>query len=104
MQKLFILGAVLLLAGCTQQTLDNREPLTVNYQCENAPPVSVTFFANEERAQLTQGENSFNLAQEVSASGFIYSNGRYTIRGKGDELTLEVGRMMPINCSAVPAL
>ena len=104
MQKLYTLGAVLLLAGCIQQSIDNLDPVTVNYQCENAPPVTVTFIADEERAQLTRGEDSFNLPQEVSASGFIYSNGRYTIRGKGDELTLEVGRMMPINCSAVPAL
>ena len=43
-----------------------------------------------------------DLAQQRSASGFIYSNGPNTIRGKGDALTIEIGRMVPIQCQATP--
>ena len=40
------------------------------------------------------------LQQQRSGSGFLYSNGPNTVRGKGNELTLEIGRMAPIACKA----
>jgi membrane-bound inhibitor of C-type lysozyme len=44
--------------------------------------------------------NAIELQQMPSASGFVYSNGPNTVRGKGNELTVEIGRMVPIQCVA----
>ena len=43
---------------------------------------------------------TIELQQQPSGSGFIYSNGPNTIRGKGNDLTVEIGRMVPIQCKA----
>jgi hypothetical protein len=48
---------------------------------------------------MRNGEN-IPLSQQPSGSGFMYSNGPNTIRGKGNDLTVEIGRMVPIQCSA----
>ncbi|MGE5621895.1 MAG: MliC family protein [Bacillota bacterium] len=40
------------------------------------------------------------LRQQISGSGFIYSDGSTVVRGKGDELTVEAGRMAPVRCVA----
>jgi membrane-bound inhibitor of C-type lysozyme len=47
---------------------------------------------------LTRGEDVTSLPQLPTGSGFHYSNGRIGIRGKGNELMLEIGRMAPIPC------
>lgn len=49
---------------------------------------------------LVRGGRTLELQQQPSGSGFIYSNGPNTVRGKGDELVLEIGRMAPIRCLA----
>ena len=49
---------------------------------------------------LVRGGRTLELQQQPSGSGFVYSNGPSTVRGKGDELTLEIGRMAPIACRA----
>jgi len=47
-------------------------------------------------------QSEISLPQQPSGSGFIYSNGPNTIRGKGNALTVEIGRMLPIQCQARP--
>ena len=39
---------------------------------------------------------------QPSGSGFAYGDGRHNLRGKGDALTLEVGRRVPLQCMAQP--
>lgn len=76
--------------------------IKVDFACTNGESLSVRFIQDRELAVLTRQGDSIELQQQPSGSGFIYSNGPNTIRGKGNDLTVEIGRMMPIQCSAVP--
>jgi membrane-bound inhibitor of C-type lysozyme len=40
------------------------------------------------------------LQQQQAASGFNYSSGPITVRGKGDDLIIENGAMAPLKCHA----
>lgn len=72
----------------------------VAFTCEGGEALVVRFHPGEERAVLVRNGDEIELRQQVSASGFIYSNGPNTIRGKGDDLTVEIGRMVPLQCKA----
>lgn len=98
---LIALLTVLVAAACS--TAPSRSSFhDVAFSCANGESVSVRFFPDEERAVLSRHGQDIELAQQRSASGFIYSNGPNTIRGKGDALTIEIGRMVPIQCQATP--
>lgn len=73
----------------------------VDYQCDHGQSVRVTYVIDKETAQLERNGTTLELQQQPSGSGFIYSNGPNTIRGKGSDLTLEIGRMVPLQCKAV---
>ncbi|APB33408.1 hypothetical protein GlitD10_1088 [Gloeomargarita lithophora Alchichica-D10] len=72
----------------------------VAFSCTNGESVSVRFSPANSTAVLIRNGENIELQQQPSGSGFIYSNGSSTIRGKGDDLTIEIGRMMPIQCKA----
>ncbi|MEO6169948.1 MAG: MliC family protein [Lysobacter sp.] len=72
----------------------------VAFGCDNNESMTVRFVTSREVAILMRNGESFELKQQPAASGFLYSNGPNTIRGKGDALTVEIGRMMPIQCKA----
>lgn len=72
----------------------------VRFLCNNGQNLAVRFAQDAERAVLTRNGQSITLQQQPSASGFVYSNGANTIRGKGDHLTVEIGRMVPLHCQA----
>ncbi len=72
----------------------------VAFSCTNGESISVRFSPTKHTAILTRHGNNIELQQQPSGSGFIYSNGPNTIRGKGNELTVEIGRMVPIHCKA----
>ena len=90
-------------AGCVSTvppsggSADTRD---VAFGCDNNESMSVRFVTSREVAVLTRNGESIELKQQPAASGFVYSNGPNTIRGKGDALTVEIGRMMPIQCNA----
>lgn len=72
----------------------------VTFSCDNNETLSVRFITSREVAILMRNGDAIELKQQPSGSGFIYSNGPNTIRGKGDDLTVEIGRMVPIQCTA----
>ncbi|MBS0405226.1 MAG: MliC family protein [Proteobacteria bacterium] len=72
----------------------------VAFACTNGEELSVRFFLAQGRAVLLRQGQSIELPQQPSGSGFIYSNGPNTIRGKGADLTVEIGRMVPLQCKA----
>ena len=76
------------------------EVRNVAFQCSNGETLSVRFYPTEERAVLVRHGQEIALKQQPSGSGFIYSNGPNTIRGKGNALTVEIGRMVPLQCEA----
>ena len=69
-------------------------------QCSRGDTVTVRYHTAEERAELVRQGQAISLKQQPSGSGFIYSNGPHTIRGKGNALTVEIGRMVPLQCQA----
>ena len=72
----------------------------VAFTCANGESISVRFSPANSNAVLIRGGQGIELPQQPSGSGFVYSNGPNTIRGKGLDLTVEVGRMVPIQCKA----
>lgn len=83
------------------QTAADAGADTVEYSCRGQQNIKVTYYANEGKAVLHRHGSSIELQQQRTGSGFAYSNGPNTIRGKGKELRLEIGRMVPIICQAV---
>lgn len=72
----------------------------MQFKCSNGEQIEVRFFPAQGVGVLVRGGNAIELQQMPSASGYVYSNGPNTVRGKGNELTVEVGRMVPIQCVA----
>lgn len=58
------------------------------------------FFPAQGVGVLVHGDRTWELQQQPAAYGFLYSNGPNAVRGKGDELIVEVGRMVPLKCQA----
>ena len=77
---------------------DAVEVIPARYACDNGEKIDVRFFPQKSLAVLVRNKRSLELPQQVSGSGFIYSNGRPTVLGKGDDLTLDIGRRAPISC------
>lgn len=99
---MFFLLALCLLTACAHQPQKNESShvSSVSYTCITGEKLEVRFFPLQGVAVLVRNNRTMELQQQPSGSGFIYSNGRHTIRGKGNELLLEIGRMVPIRCVA----
>jgi membrane-bound inhibitor of C-type lysozyme len=110
-QFLFILFLIVGLQACTPETRveddaeiqsDSAELYTqVLFECVDNLPVTVRFYKRSERAVMIRNNDEIELKQIPTASGFSYTNGPYSIRGKGDDLVLNIGRMSGINCLAM---
>jgi membrane-bound inhibitor of C-type lysozyme len=72
----------------------------VQFACDNGQAIEMRFFPLQGVGVLVRDGQTMELQQQPAASGFVYSNGPTTVRGKGDELALEIGRMRPIACRA----
>ena len=94
--------AACLLSACTDTATHANSPdvREVFFSCGNGESVAVRFFPAQGVAVLVRDGQTIELQQQPSGSGFIYSNGPNTIRGKGDDLTVEIGRMVPVQCKA----
>jgi membrane-bound inhibitor of C-type lysozyme len=77
----------------------------VKYTCNRDTTLSVSFTApeSESNKKITIingfGKQAIILPNVAVASGFLYSNGKYSLRGKGKQASWTVGRMVPFRCS-----
>lgn len=77
----------------------------VKYTCDRNTTLSVNFTSTtgEESKNIAIingfGDQAIILANQETKSGFLYSNGRYTLRGKETQASWTVGRMAPVKCS-----
>lgn len=71
----------------------------VRYSCERGGPLEVEYTGGESAIVYRDG-TTVKLLQAPVASGFHYTNGKLGIRGKGNDVMLEIGRMAPIPCHA----
>ena len=114
----FICITACLLTNCTTNP---KTPKNVHYECDRGSQLNVTF-TEKGVTTIRGGRNSMpryeikNVAANVTladgsviilpvqkvASGFMYSNGKYTLRGEGDEAMWAVGRMLAERCKAQP--
>lgn len=79
----------------------DTDRIEATFDCDNGVVLEVTFDNAKDVAIVsTEGMEPQSLPIGMSGSGYYYSNGRYGLRGKGDEATWEVGRMAPVNCKA----
>lgn len=72
----------------------------VRFVCENGEALEMRFFPLQGVGVLVRNGETIELQERPVASGFLYSNGPLAVRGKGDELMLEIGRRVPIRCQA----
>jgi membrane-bound inhibitor of C-type lysozyme len=98
------LGAlcVVFFAGCSP-SVHQGEPTgerRVQYICDNGEHVERRLFPLQGVGVLVRNDKPMELQQQPAASGFRYTNGPNTVRGKGGELSVEIGRMVPIRCMA----
>ena len=99
-----VIAAFVATIGCACTSTVTRDDASndreVAFSCANGESLSVRFLTAQAVAVLVRNGKSIELQQQPSGSGFIYSNGPNTIRGKGNDLTVEIGRMVPIQCKA----
>ena len=94
----YIVG-ILLLSACAHKPSHGNELQRVQYRCgQSAGTLVMHYFPYQSHADLVYQGVTHRLLQQSAASGMWYSNGKYSVRGKGSELWLEVGRSAPIYC------
>ena len=75
--------------------------IRTNFACDNGERVSLRSFPQQGIAVLERGGQSTELQQQRVGSGFHYSNGQTSVRGKDGEMTMTVGMMAATQCRAV---
>jgi len=77
----------------------------VKYTCNRNTTLSINFIStpneSNKRTAIINGfgKQAIILPNKKVTTGFLYSNGKYTLRGEGQHATWTVGRMVPIQCS-----
>jgi membrane-bound inhibitor of C-type lysozyme len=77
----------------------------IKYACSRDTTLSINFISTGKESNKSTaiidgfGKQAIILPNKTVASGFLYSNGKYTLSGKGDHATWTVGRMVPFQCS-----
>ncbi len=95
--------AAMLLAGCATTkppTTPPQDERRVTYGCDRGPDLTVVYTEGQASIIGSDGSAAVVLPQRPSASGFWYETPTHSIRGKGDEVTYTVGRMVPMSCKA----
>ncbi|MDN3921192.1 MliC family protein [Roseateles violae] len=90
-----------LLAACAAPTPPGEAAgeRRVHYACANGESLEMRFLGAQGIGLLLRQGETIELRQQVAGSGFLYANGPTTVRGKGSELIVEIGRMAPITCT-----
>ncbi|MBM9535861.1 MliC family protein [Desulfobulbus alkaliphilus] len=94
----------LLAAGCTSTpsiSTSSTEVQEVRFNCTDGQSLAVRFFPAQGVAVLVRNRETMELHEQVSGSGFIYSDGSTAIRGKSNDLTVEIGDQVPLRCMAL---
>ena len=96
--------AALVCAGCettpSSTRIEKPQPgeRRAQFACRDGTNVEMRFFDAKRLAVLIRDGRAVELQQQASGSGFVYSNGPTTVRGKGREIMLEADRAEPLRC------
>ncbi|MGR6840354.1 MliC family protein [Aliivibrio wodanis] len=107
MEKIFTFSVLGLLAGCSATMPDMGTAQPIHYQCDNDRNFQITF--NKDKALLQLPKEDYALKRAVSASGmkYISDDGMPDIsttiifQGKGNEASLDLGRVLLKNCTVM---
>jgi len=96
--------ALLALPGCMMErpTPMPTPERRVTYSCDRGPGLTVVYERRAARIVTPGDDRGILLPQKRSGSGFFYQSATHSIRGKGDEITYTVGRMVPMTCRSGP--
>jgi membrane-bound inhibitor of C-type lysozyme len=76
-----------------------KKAITAKYYCNKGLTLKVVFQGN--KAVVTpKGGKTVTLPQGMSADGFYYVKGKYSLRGRGDDATWSAGFSKPYSCTA----
>ncbi|PZQ60953.1 MAG: hypothetical protein DI570_13340 [Phenylobacterium zucineum] len=96
MRLIVALSVAVILAGCASTKSEGRR---VTYACDRGPGLAVVYTEGVARIEASDGV-AIVLPQRPAASGTWYENATHSLRGKGDEVTYTIGRMVPMQCKA----
>ena len=88
-----------------EENAQKTSTIPVKYTCTRDTQLSVTFTASNSESDKKIaiingfGEQAIIIPNVAVASGFLYSNGKYSLRGKGKQASWTVGRMTSFQCS-----
>ena len=68
--------------------------------CDNDEKLVVRFFPEQGIAVLVRADQNIELNKEPADSGVRYSNGTTTLTGEGNDYTVQIGMMTPMQCVA----
>lgn len=92
--------AALSLAACATTTDPAASERRIAYSCDNGDDLLVVYAGDVARIEEPD-RAPIVLRQEPAGSGVSYTSATHTIRGKGDEITYTIGRMVPTTCKEV---
>ena len=114
-QILIIIASVFLFGCADSPSLTTTNKTNINnsktktshlkYTCARGAKLSINFTStnnkNDKAIAIINGfgKQTLILPNKEVASGFLYTNGKYTLRGIGNQATWTVGRMTPFPCS-----
>jgi len=75
------------------------EAITAKYHCKKGPSLKVVFRGGK-AAVTPKGGQTVILDQGMSADGFYYARGKYSLRGRGNTATWTAGKAKPLACIA----
>ena len=77
----------------------DAKPIKAKYYCSKGQSLKVVFHAN--KAVVTpKGGEPITLRQAMTADGFLYAKGKYSLRGRGNKATWTAGKAKPLKCSS----
>jgi len=85
--------------------ISKKKTSNLKYTCARGAKLSVNFTTTNNGSDKNiaiindYGKQAIILPNKEVTSGFLYSNGKYTLRGDGNQATWTVGRMAPFQCS-----
>jgi hypothetical protein len=76
----------------------------MQFACGNGDKVEMQFFPEEGMSVLVRNGWTVGLPQQATETGYAFSNGPTTVRGQGNEMTIQIGYLTPIWCRGRPML
>lgn len=95
----YCLSLLFLTACVTNAEVASTDSSVVKYACDRGAQLTATFSKDGSNVEIsTNTVKNLILRAQAAASDFIYSNGRYELRGEGEKAMWSIGRMAPEQC------